>query len=80
MSKQHFWLLHKGHASGVRQGSWGVNMVHKAIRRVFFCSFNAHARSRKHAKVGGSYTVSQCNYCGIPMAKRANGKWEVDNT
>jgi hypothetical protein len=54
-------------------------MIHKAIRRIFFCRFNAHVRSRKHAKIGGSFPVSKCNYCGIAMAKRGNGKWEVDD-
>lgn len=55
-------------------------MIDKVIRRIFFCSLNAHVRSRKHAKVGEVYVVSQCKYCGIAMAKRANGKWEVEST
>ena len=54
-------------------------MIHKAIRRIFFCRFNAHVRSRKHAKFEGNHAVSKCNYCGIAMAKRGNGKWEVDD-
>ncbi|WP_333790465.1 hypothetical protein, partial [Sphingorhabdus sp.] len=58
----------------------GRNMILKAIRRIFFCSRNSHVRSRKHAKVGGRYPISQCNYCGIAMVKRGNGKWEADDT
>jgi hypothetical protein len=50
-------------------------MAGSILRRLFFCTFGKHTRSRGKAyEVDGDFQ-SQCKYCGIVMHKTASGKW-----
>jgi len=50
-------------------------MASSMLRRLLFCTFGKHARSRgKAVEIGGNFQ-SQCKYCGVQMHKSASGKW-----
>lgn len=50
-------------------------MVKALFRRLLFCSFGKHVRSRGKAyEIEGDFK-SECKYCGVAMHKVQNGKW-----
>lgn len=51
--------------------------MYKFLRRLFFCNFNFHVRSRKLVIISSTVTSSQCKYCGQAMRKLGNGKWQA---